>query len=164
MTNPFPGGTPSIKIILAALNERFPGEKWLDGSRNPDGQWSPGTPTRGIYNRRKIQPRNVTWSQHSWSNASDLGWLYGIAEQQRIYDFLTGKEQHVAYEEIAGYKFYDVDDWPKWADASIRAAIADGDMIGKSIDPNDPTKREFAPNDPVIRAELAIVLKRNALT
>ncbi len=145
------------------MRTRFAGESWVDHDRTPSSQWSPGTTGRGIYNRRYIAG-TTTWTQHSWSNAVDLGWLYGVKQQQKVYNFLTGREEHVEYEEIGGYKYYDVDEWPSWAEPSIKAAIVDGTIIGRSIDPNDPKKREFDAGDAVTRAELAVVLKREGLT
>ncbi len=147
-----PGPTYSLNIIINALNERF--EDW---------------PNWGVYYRRpkRVDGRerpDLGWSQHAYANAVDIGPVIGQANQQVYYDFLTGKENHMAYEEIAGYKFYDVDKWPKWADANIRAAIADGMMIGQDFDPKDPRKRRFNPEASVTRAELATVLKRAGIT
>lgn len=65
-------------------------------------------------------------------------------------------------ETIAGFKFYDVAKWPSWAAASIRKAIESGIIHGKEFT-EDPKDRIFAPNDPVSRAELAVVLNRAKL-
>lgn len=60
---------------------------------------------------------------------------------------------------IAGFQFYDVAKWPSWAAKSIREAIESGVIHGKEFT-EDPKDRIFAPDDPVSRAELAVVLNR----
>lgn len=66
------------------------------------------------------------------------------------------------FETIAGFRFYDVAKWPSWAANSIRAAINKGILHGKEFT-EDPRDRIFGANDPVSRAELAIVLNRSGL-
>ena len=144
-----PGPTPSLRIILDALTERFNESSW------------------GVWNRRRIDnDPDKPWSQHAYANAADIRRynhpdpLVGPTEQRPWYDFLTGREEHAMYETIAGFKFYDVDEWPAWADASIREAISDGVIHGKAFDSSDPTKRLYDPNGPVTRAEIAVILRR----
>lgn len=82
----YPGMTPSVKVIYDALNARFgPSAYFL----NADG--TEGWTNMGWYNRRYIAGTTI-WSQHAYANAIDIGPYYGIEEQQKFYDFLTGKE------------------------------------------------------------------------
>lgn len=78
--------TPAIVEIVDALDARFgPGEHFII---DPDASWT----HMGVYNPRKIAGTNI-WSQHAGANAIDLGPYYGVEEQQKFYDFLTGKEE-----------------------------------------------------------------------
>lgn len=110
----------------------------------------------GTFNRRKIAGSN-TWSQHAYNNAIDIGPYYGIEQQRKFYEFL---KRGTMYEEIAGFKFYDSDEWPHWADSSIRASIEAGVIRGKQIDQDDSSKRIYDPAAPLTRAEAAVLLER----
>jgi hypothetical protein len=81
-----PGMTDSVWAIYVALSERFGQPAYMSG-----GDWN----HMGWYNRRYIGGTTI-WSQHSWSNAIDIGPYYGVAQQQKFYDFLTGKEEDMA--------------------------------------------------------------------
>ena len=48
----------------------------------------------GWFNRRYIAG-TTTWSQHAYGNALDIGPYHGVEQQQKFYDFLTGKEVEV---------------------------------------------------------------------
>jgi hypothetical protein len=77
-----PGMSPSVQVIYAALIDEFGMPAYMTG-----GDWT----HMGWYNRRPIAGTN-SWSQHSWANALDIGPYYGVEEQQRFYDFLTGQQ------------------------------------------------------------------------
>jgi hypothetical protein len=81
LTNP--GMTPAVAEIYDALRTHFGSAKYFLDPAPAD--WT----HMGWYNRRKIAGTNI-WSQHSWSNALDIGPYWGVAEQQPFYDFLTG--------------------------------------------------------------------------
>ena len=85
LTNP--GMSPSVKIIYEALKRRFGTTAYFLDAKAKDADWT----HMGWYNRRKIAG-STTWSQHSWSNAIDLGPYWYVKEQQVFYDFLTGRE------------------------------------------------------------------------
>jgi len=89
LTNP--GRSPSIDVIMAALTEEFGTPYYFQDTKPPGDSWS----HMGWYNRRPID-ESTTWSQHAWSNALDIGPYYGVAEQQKYYDFLTGKDDDMA--------------------------------------------------------------------
>lgn len=84
LTNP--GMTDSVEEIYTALVQKFGRPAYMSG-----GDWT----HMGWYNRRRIAGTTI-WSQHAWSNALDIGPYYGVAEQQKFYDFLTGKEDDMA--------------------------------------------------------------------
>jgi hypothetical protein len=75
-----PGMSPAVAVIYQALKDEFGEPAYMTG-----GDWT----HMGWYNRRTIAGTTV-WSQHAWSNALDIGPYYGVAEQQKFYDFLTG--------------------------------------------------------------------------
>lgn len=82
-----PGMTDSVEEIYGALMQKFGRPAYMSG-----GDWT----HMGWYNRRKIAGTAI-WSQHSWANALDVGPYYGVEEQQKFYDFLTGKEDDMAF-------------------------------------------------------------------
>lgn len=86
-----PGMSDSVWTIYVALAERF-GEPAYFQDKRSSTDWT----HMGWYNRRPIAGTS-TWSQHSWSNALDIGPYYGVAQQQKFYDFLTGKEDAMAH-------------------------------------------------------------------
>ena len=67
--------TPAVRQIWEALDEQFPG-------------WT----TLGVFNCRNIANTSIP-SQHAFSNAIDIGPYYGVEEQQKFYDFLTGEDE-----------------------------------------------------------------------
>jgi hypothetical protein len=77
-----PGMTDSVWAIYVALSQQFGQPAYMSG-----GDWN----HMGWYNRRYIAGTTI-WTQHSWSNAIDIGPYYGVEEQQRFYDFLTGAD------------------------------------------------------------------------
>lgn len=82
-----PGMTDSIEVIVAALDLRFgEGAYWQHADATT------GWTHMGIYNRRRIAGSS-TWSQHAYANAIDIGPYYGVEQQQKFYDFLTGKDE-----------------------------------------------------------------------
>jgi hypothetical protein len=85
LTNP--GMTDGVKAIYDGLTARFGPGYYFTDPRSADADWS----HMGGWNRRMIAGTN-TWSQHAWWNALDIGPFYGVEEQQRFYDFLTGQE------------------------------------------------------------------------
>ncbi len=76
--------TPSVKAIYDALTVEFGTPYYFLDTPPAPPNWS----HMGWYNRRPIEGTN-TWSQHSWSNALDIGPYYGVQGQQKFYDFLT---------------------------------------------------------------------------
>lgn len=82
-----PGMSQSVQVIYEALREEFGTPFYFEDAKPPAPSWS----HMGWYNRRKISGSN-SWSQHAWSNALDIGPYYGVAEQQKFYDFLTSEE------------------------------------------------------------------------
>lgn len=79
--------TPAIRQIVDALNDRF-------GTGGHYQVWddSFGWTHMGVYNCRDIAGTTIP-SQHSFSNAIDIGPYYGVEQQQKFLDFLTGKEE-----------------------------------------------------------------------
>lgn len=149
------GMTDGVRAIYDALVERFGVGRYFTVADGAD--WT----HMGWYNRRPISG-SKRWSQHAWGNAIDIGPYYGVKEQEEFYNFLTGREEQMdaEYEVIAGYKWYDYKEWPTWADSAIRKNIAAGIIRGIEIDPNDPTKRVFGVDEPLTRAQMAVVLDR----
>lgn len=81
-----PGMSPGVRVIYDALVVEFGTGYYFTDPEPPTAlHWS----HMGGWNRRKIAGTQ-TWSQHAWWNALDIGPYYGVAEQQRFYDFLTG--------------------------------------------------------------------------
>lgn len=78
-----PGLSPSCQIIMDALIQEYGPVNYIDTD-------SPGWSSMGWYNRRYIAGTTI-WTQHSWSNAIDIGPYYGVAEQERFYKFLKGE-------------------------------------------------------------------------
>ena len=79
-----PGMTAGLVKIVDELVRVFGPTAYMTP---PEGGWS----NMGYYNRRYIAG-TTTWSQHAYANAIDIGPYYGVAEQQKFYDFLIGKE------------------------------------------------------------------------
>lgn len=146
------GMTVGLAQIYATLVDRFGPTKYFE---NPGRvNWT----HMGIYNRRPIAG-SARWSQHAYSNAIDIGPYYGVKDQQKFYDFLTGKDHNMPsepFEVIAGIKWYDVDKWSPWADASIRANIVAGIIRGKEYKDG----RKFDPQAGLTREEAAVLLDR----
>lgn len=143
-----PGMSSGVQEIYRALIREFgEGDYFIDPE--PDTEWT----HMGWYNRRPIAG-SLRWSQHAWGNAIDIGPYYGVNEQRKFFDFLTGK--HMDYEIIAGIKWYDVDKWADWADASIRKNIVAGIIRGRPYKDG----RIFDPEAPLSRQEAAILLDR----
>jgi hypothetical protein len=94
-----PGMTASVETIYRALITQFGVPSYMSG-----GDWT----HMGWYNRRKIAGTDI-WSQHAWANAIDIGPYYGVAQQQRFYDFLTGEDMAIL-----------TDDEQRWLQDMIR--------------------------------------------
>ena len=77
-----PGMSPAVQVIYSALIDEFGTPAYMKG-----GDWN----HMGWYNRRTIAGTSI-WSQHAWSNALDIGPYYGVTQQQKFYDFLTGED------------------------------------------------------------------------
>src|SRR5690554_5964313 len=83
------GMSSSVKIIYEALKRRFGTTAYFASPAAKDADWT----HMGWYNRRPKNNRpGAAWSQHSWSNAIDVGPYWYVKEQQVFYDFLTGRE------------------------------------------------------------------------
>lgn len=159
-----PGRTSPLNNIFDGLIERFgtPAYYLDTGIAKPD--WY----HMGWYNHRNIGG-SKRWSQHAWANAIDIGPYYGVEQQRKFFDFLTGKEQHMSYERIAGYDWYDTDKWGQF-DVSIRRAIVAGIIHGKSTYRSaryvgrpgwgNRNGRYFDPRGSVTRAQLVTILDR----
>lgn len=81
-----PGMTAGIRVIYQALEEHFGPGAYFDSPQAKDAAWT----HMGGWNRRPIAG-STAWSQHAYWNAIDIGPYYGLAQQQRFLDFLTGK-------------------------------------------------------------------------
>ena len=126
------GMTPGTQAIYDALEGEFGrGAYFLDADADTAG-WT----HMGWYNRRYIAG-TTTWSQHSWANALDIGPYYGVAEQKKFYDFLTGKEPHTIMAEDVGQKV-GVDDIFV---AVWNEMLAEG-VFSKYTDPDDEPRME----------------------
>lgn len=110
LTNP--GMTPAVRAIYAAMNRRYGTPYYfLDPKPWPPPRWS----HMGYWNRRHIdRDPNKPWSQHAYANALDIGPLYGVTEQQPIYDYLTGKDIPLMFT-----RSYNETDWKILWDAGV---------------------------------------------
>lgn len=81
--------TDAVEVIVAALDLRFgQGGHWQVADWDGEFNWT----HMGVYNCRPIGGTD-TPSQHAFSNAIDIGPYYGVEQQQKFYDFLTGKDE-----------------------------------------------------------------------
>lgn len=81
--------TDGVRAIMAALDARL-GDRHsyflVDGERQSWDDWD--WLHMGIWNRRPISG-SLTWSQHAWGNAIDIGPLDGIDAQRPVYEVLS---------------------------------------------------------------------------
>lgn len=70
---------------------------------------------------------------------------------------LLRKDQNVI---IAGFEWVDVDEWPSWAKESIIKNIKKGVIRGVDVGHPSEKKKRFAPDEPLTRAQAAVLLDR----
>ena len=128
LTNP--GMTDGVKAIYDGLTARFGTGYYFTDPRSADADWS----HMGGWNRRMIAGTS-TWSQHAWWNALDIGPFYGVEEQQRFYDFLTGQETQGGEEDMSV---------SSWAQASWDWIRGEGIYSESTLPKAEPTNEQLA--------------------
>jgi hypothetical protein len=83
-----PGQTDAVEAIYGAMEQGYGTGYYFQDTKPPEPAWS----HMGWYNRRPIAG-STTWSQHAWANALDIGPLYGVEEQEPIYEYLINYEE-----------------------------------------------------------------------
>lgn len=135
-----PPMTTSLIVIYDALTQGFGAPYYFTSRPPPAPNWS----HMGWYNRRPIRTNSAVWSQHAYSNAIDIGPYYGVASQQKFYDYLT-----------KGHDMTGPNGEPNWDKVSswARAAWTEAYKAGLLSDTSDP-------KDTVEVEQLMVYLKR----